>query len=119
MSSPENRRQQERISARIEVRFTDKTQAARAFRAYSLNFSTGGLCLRTRRSYSVGTVLSISLEVEGECFTLKAEVAWARGEAIGVRFLNVTDEVRERLEAVALSLKNKPPQPPADYLRED
>ncbi len=49
-----NRRGEERVSARFEVHFNHAQEAARALRAYSLNISAGGLCLRTRRAYDVG-----------------------------------------------------------------
>ena len=47
-SPARERRKDLRAPARIEVRFREASQAALAFRAYSLNFSVGGLCLRTR-----------------------------------------------------------------------
>src|SRR4051812_29282631 len=50
----EDRRQFERVAAHIEVRFGRADEAARALRAYSLNFSVGGLCLKTQRPYEIG-----------------------------------------------------------------
>ena len=48
-AAPAERRRETRIPTRIEVRFTDAVHAARVLHAYSLDFSLGGLCLRTRR----------------------------------------------------------------------
>lgn len=98
----DDRRQFERYSARIEVRFSHPTDAARAFHAYSLNFSVGGLCIKTQRPYVIGDALRLELVVEaGEPIHVDAEVAWMRAGAVGVRFVNVPGDVRERLAAIA------------------
>jgi uncharacterized protein (TIGR02266 family) len=89
------------------VRFTEERDAARALNAYSMNFSAGGLCLRTKTPYSLGEALRLSLSIEGEVFELEGVVAWVRGEALGVRFINVHPDVRERLEAVSRALSSK------------
>lgn len=92
-----DRRQFERLPARIEVRFGHPSDAAKALRAYSLNLSVGGLCLRTQRRYDLGEILRLELDVQSEAFVLKGVVAWVRDGAIGVRFQDMTDEDRERL----------------------
>ncbi len=102
---PANRRNEERISARFAVRFTETQDAARALRAYSLNLSAGGLCLRTRRSYDVGAQVQVAMEIGGESFNLAAVIAWVRDEAIGVRFINMREEDRVRLQRVLETLK--------------
>lgn len=99
------RRGEERIPARVEVRFQEATQAARALRAYSLNFSVGGLCLRSTRRYEVGATLKLSLAVEGEQFELTGAVAWVRDGAVGLRFEDVAPADRERLEAIVGQLR--------------
>jgi len=102
----EDRRQHERVSARIEVRFGKADQAARALRAYSLNFSVGGLCLKTQRAYEIGDRLSLSMTIEGQEFEVMGAVAWVRaGVAVGVRFEGVKDEDRERLQQIVEALK--------------
>lgn len=93
----EDRRQFERIPARIDVRFTHPSDAAKALRAYSLNFSVGGLCVRTQKTYAIGDQLRLEMKISGHEFRLAGIVAWARSGAIGVRFHEVTDEDRERL----------------------
>ena len=106
------RRADERVVARIEVRFKGLAEAARAFRAYSLNLSAGGLCLKTRRQYQVGERLSLSLTLEKQEYHLTGVVAWERSGAVGVRFENVTSEDRQRLgEVVERYRAGKPLSP--------
>ncbi len=97
-----NRRTYERVFARFDVRFQDVQDAARALRAYSLNLSAGGLCLRTQRSYDVGSRVRLAMTVDGEDFDLQGLVAWVRddAEAIGVRFVDLTEDDRARLQRV-------------------
>ena len=99
----EERRAADRIPVRIEVHFHDAAAAAEALRSYAVNFSVGGICLRTERSYPVGHVLKLVLRVEEEQFELEGVVAWARAreQAIGVRFREVDPEGKERLAALA------------------
>ena len=101
MTSGSERRTDPRFTAHFDVRFSRASDAARALNAFSINFSSGGLCLRSKTPYSVGEALSLSLTVEGETFELEGVVSWIRGEAVGVRFVNVKSGVRARLEAVA------------------
>src|SRR5688572_13460258 len=98
------RRKEPRVPARIEVRFKDPQDAAKAFRVYSLNCSAGGLCLRPTRKYDVGEELELSMQIGGHEFHLSAVVAWERNKVIGVRFENIDEEDRERLERLAQSL---------------
>ncbi|MFB1485172.1 TIGR02266 family protein [Corallococcus sp. RDP092CA] len=102
-----NRRADERVAARFEVRFGQMEDAARALRAYSLNLSAGGLCLRTRKSYDVGAQVRLAMVIDGEEFHLTGVVAWVRdeAEAIGVRFVDVSEEDHERLRRVVASFK--------------
>jgi uncharacterized protein (TIGR02266 family) len=102
-----NRRAHERVTATFDVRFQDAPDAARALRAYSLNLSAGGLCLRTRRSYDVGSRVRLQMTVSGEDFELDGLISWVRddAEAIGVRFINVSEADQLRLQAVVASFK--------------
>lgn len=95
--------------AHFDVRFSRAKDAAKAFNAFSINFSSGGLCLQSKTAYAIGEALSLSLTVEGELFELEGVVSWIRGEAIGVRFVNVAAGVRGRLETVARTLSEKGP----------
>ncbi len=91
------RRREPRIPGRLEVRFSLPSQAGRALRAYSLNYSLGGLCLKPQRPYPVGSQVALSLQIQSESLELEAVVAWARDGAIGVRFVNLAPAARERL----------------------
>lgn len=107
MTSGRERRTDPRYTSHFDVRFTEERDAARALNAYSMNFSAGGLCLRTKTPYALGEALRLSLSIEGEVFELEGVVAWVRGEALGVRFINLHPDVRERLEAVSRALSSK------------
>jgi uncharacterized protein (TIGR02266 family) len=98
----EERRTTDRIPVRIEVHFRDAAAAAEALRSYAVNFSVGGICLKTDRSYPVGHLLQLVLLVEEERFELEGVVAWARAreQAIGVRFREVESGAKERLGAL-------------------
>ncbi|MCE9672654.1 TIGR02266 family protein [Myxococcus stipitatus] len=102
-----NRRADERVAARFAVRFAQQEDAARALRVFSINVSAGGLCLRTRKAYDVGSRVSLSMDIAGQEFHLTGVVAWVRDEqeAIGVRFTDVSDEDRARLQRVVESFK--------------
>ncbi|MDC0708225.1 TIGR02266 family protein [Stigmatella sp. ncwal1] len=102
-----NRRAEERIPARFEVRFAQTKDAAKALRAYSLNISAGGLCLRTQKAYDVGSPVSVEMLIDGEAFQLQGVVAWVRDEeeAIGVRFTDVSEGDRLRLQRVVQNIK--------------
>jgi uncharacterized protein (TIGR02266 family) len=106
------RRRDLRISARLEVKFTDVKQAATALNAYSVNFSAGGLCLRTKRPHAVGDQLGLSIGIEGEHFELQGLVAWVKADVIGVRFLDLSPADRQRLEAVSKILAKSHPAAP-------
>jgi uncharacterized protein (TIGR02266 family) len=84
-------------------------EAARALNAFSINFSAGGLCVRTSTPYAVGEALSMSLEIEGSLFELEGVVSWTRGDAVGIRFVNVRPSVRAQLEQVARALATRGP----------
>ncbi|MFZ5438700.1 MAG: PilZ domain-containing protein [Myxococcota bacterium] len=101
------RRADPRYGAHFDVRFTRKADAARALNAFSVNFSSGGLCVRTRSEYAVGELLALSLTIEGQLFELEGVVSWTRGEAIGIRFVNLSPSVRAQLEGVSRLLASK------------
>jgi uncharacterized protein (TIGR02266 family) len=102
---PLERRREERVAARIKIRFTETGPAARALRAYSLNLSVGGLCLKTSKKYNVGEVLSLNMMVEEQEYNMQGTVAWSRGGVIGVRFANLSEEDTKRLQALVASFK--------------
>ena len=102
----EERRADSRIPVRVEVHFRDAAEAAEALRTYAVNFSVGGICLRTERSYPIGHVLALVLQVDEERFELEGDVAWARprDQAVGVRFREVEPAAKERLAALVRRL---------------
>jgi len=99
------RRREERIDARVEVRFSLPGQAANALRAYSKDISLGGLCLKTTKPHAVGELLEVTMVVGAEQYRLQARVAWVRGDAAGLRFINVGAEDAQRLQRLVQSLK--------------
>ena len=107
-----DRRRDVRIGAKIEVRFSAVSDAAKALNTFSVNFSAGGLCLRTKSPHALADKLQLSLALEGEQFDLKGVVAWVRADVIGIRFEDVSPKDRERLERVAKVLAKTNPEVP-------
>jgi uncharacterized protein (TIGR02266 family) len=99
------RRIHPRVSARVEVHFSDAKDAARRLKAYSLNFSAGGLCVLTERPYEVGAPLELTLRVHNETYELQGVVAWLRGGAVGIRFVELSQEDQRRLARLVAALK--------------
>jgi uncharacterized protein (TIGR02266 family) len=99
------RRREDRVAARVEVRFRDAGDAARAFRAYSMNLSVGGLCLRTDRTYQKGAELNLVIEVNGAQYEVRGVVAWTKPKAIGVRFVQLTKAEVDAFSQMVASLK--------------
>ena len=104
-----DRRRDVRIGARVAVKFKAVADAAKALNTFSVNFSAGGLCLRTKTPHAVGDKLDLSIGIEGDGFELKGQVAWARGDVIGIRFVDVNPGDRTRLVAVAKMLAQTNP----------
>jgi uncharacterized protein (TIGR02266 family) len=94
------RRGEARVPIRVEVRFEEVSQAARALRAFTTNISSGGVCLLTQHSYPVGHRLALTLSVEGHTLQLQGVVAWVRGGAVGVRFVDVPDAEQALLRSI-------------------
>lgn len=103
----EDRRQFERIPARFQVRFQKPEQAAKAFSAWSVNVSAGGLALKVGSEYQLGERLVLTLTVEERSFPVEGIVAWRRGEVIGVRFESLDDDMRTELETLVESFRRK------------
>lgn len=106
MSSPSDKRTDPRFAAHFDVRFSRAADASRALNAFSVNFSSGGICVRTKTGYLVGEMLSLELTIERETFELSGVVSWVRGDAVGIRFVNVSPSNRTRLQNVAKQLSS-------------
>lgn len=108
------RRSTPRPPLKVGVRFSSARDLASAVRASTLNVGLGGLCLLTRRSYEAGAELNLKIELGGgEIIEVVGVVAWARpGKAIGVRFAQLSDDHRAKLE----TLVGKPHTPAAEGL---
>jgi uncharacterized protein (TIGR02266 family) len=104
-----DRRRDPRILARIAVKFQVVSQAAKALNAFSVNFSAGGLCVRTKNSHPKGEQLALSLNIDGQEFDLKGTVAWVKDDVVGIRFDDVGPIDRARLELVARVLARTHP----------
>jgi uncharacterized protein (TIGR02266 family) len=103
------RRRQDRFATHFDIRFAKRSEAARALKAWSVNFSAGGLCVRAQTAFAPGDDVTMSLSIEGEQFELAGEIAWVRGDVVGVRFVGLEPGERARLEAVARSLAGRQP----------
>ncbi len=101
MTRATERRGDPRIQTRFDVRFRAEAEAARAFNLFSVNFSAGGLCLRSRATHQPGELLRLDLAIGEHQFAVDAVVAWVRGDALGARFVDVPAQVQQRLDAVA------------------
>ena len=101
------RRRDPRIGARFEVSFQSAVDAAKALKVFSVNFSAGGLCIRSQKSHALGEVVQLRLDVEGQSFDLRGTVQWVRADVVGVRFVDVPPADRERLSGVARAMIEK------------
>lgn len=102
---PEDRREHERTPARIEVRIKERVAAARAFRAFSLNFSNGGICIKTDKAYEVGRPLQLHIAIGADEHTLGATVAWVREGTIGIRFDNRGPNDRQSIDRIMAAVR--------------
>jgi uncharacterized protein (TIGR02266 family) len=97
---PLQRRCESRIHAQLNVRVEDAQQAT--LQTHSRDFSLGGLCITSPRTYPAGHRLQLQIELGGDFLEIYGVVAWTqpREEALGVRFVDVPEEAEYRLEAV-------------------
>ena len=107
-----DRRREARIGAKVDVKFKGAVDAAKALKSFSVNFSAGGLCLRTKTTQAIGDRLQLTIAIDKEVFELEGTVAWVRADVIGLRFVDVSPTDRERLARVALLLAKAHPAVP-------
>jgi uncharacterized protein (TIGR02266 family) len=101
------RRRDPRVGARFEVAFKDAKDAAKAFKTFSVNFSAGGLCLRSQRPHAIGEVVELHLTVDGQDFEIQGTVQWSRAGVVGVRFIDLAPDIRVRLSELARVMISK------------
>jgi hypothetical protein len=65
--------------------------------AHTADVTANGFCLETPRLAQPGTSLSGSIALDGREFEFTGMVCWAREDRMGVRFIEVPQEFRERL----------------------
>lgn len=104
-ASGADRRREQRIPARVEVRFEEAGQAARALKAFTTNVSSGGVCVKTQATYPLGHRLALQLQIADQRLELTAAVCWVRQEAVGLRFVDLSDEHRKTIGALVDSLR--------------
>ena len=89
----------------MEVRFEEAGQAARALKAFTTNVSSGGVCVKTQATYPLGHRLALQLQIADQRLELTAAVCWVRQEAVGLRFVDLSDEHRKTIGALVDSLR--------------
>ncbi len=89
----------------MEVRFEEVGQAARALKAFTTNVSSGGVCVRTQATYPLGHRLALQLQVAEQRLELTAAVCWVRQDAVGLRFVDLSDEHRSAINALVDTLQ--------------
>src|SRR5687767_5444351 len=100
ISRSRSQRVYRRVAVEFKVRFEKVAQAAEAVRAYAAttqNISVGGMCLRSVGRWPTGTLLILSMKVEGTDFRLRGEVVWQRGSLFGLKFACVSQKERKLL----------------------
>ena len=101
-------RPRERLDARYDSALKVTYQTAQDFVVdYTRNISTGGIFVDGKRVPPVGSKILFQLFPPGqdEPIELSGEVAWQRpGGGFGVRFTNLTTEVRERLNKLVRTI---------------
>ena len=107
-----DRRADTRVGAKVGVKFKALLHAAKALNTFSVNFSAGGLCLRTKLPHAIGDRMELTITIDGELFEVNGVVAWAKADVIGIRFEGVSPRDRERLELVAKVLAKSNPLVP-------
>lgn len=102
---PEHRNQP-RVEAQnlVSVEYVDKEGAATQFMGRSLDLSETGILLETTRTYPNFTVLTLNLCIGEDILNVKGRVVHAKASkdgriALGVHFLDLTDEYRKKLQA--------------------
>ncbi len=112
------RREQERRPRRVQVQFWQRG-AAKRYRGYSANISTGGMYIDTNSLVPKGSRIRLEVGTAEKTFVAEAVVARVnkslqtlRPSGMGVRFLTIDELVSELIPEIA-SVAPKPPRPAA------
>ena len=124
-SPPAPARAHPRMPVNVRIRLKLPTwDRFEAFRTRDL--SRGGMFVRAKQPLAKGTVVRLQLaSPDGQAVEIRAQVvrtvAEGDGAGMGLRFLEVSDETRHRVDAIvaASSELEPPPKPPAPELGGD
>lgn len=115
MAAMTSKRQFDRAPVLFKV---DYRTVDRFFTDFAENLSAGGMFISTPRPLDPGSTIIIEfiLPVVQETLKVKAEVMWVRKRAIaanerrgmGVRFEDLSQEDRERIDAIVSTLRRVP-----------
>jgi hypothetical protein len=101
---PGCRRGDLRLSVRVDVELTVADDFRGPFLSDCVNVSLGGVCVRTECSVAVAQPLGLRLLLTTGVLEVRGVVAWIqpRTSTIGVRFVDLSEEVAARLESLVL-----------------
>ncbi len=81
----------------------------------SIDISKGGLYVHTDHPFQAGSVVEISLPIDSEELKIKARIKYEHaGVGIGLRFIDLDDIQKAKIEELIEDIKRKPPMPKRD-----
>jgi len=103
---PRERREHERIPFRQDITVDG------VMKSTSVDISRGGLYVCTMQPFAENAEIDVTIPFKEETFTLKAKVQYSQlGIGMGVRFIDLNEEQKRKLEELIESLTIKPPKP--------
>jgi CheY-like chemotaxis protein len=103
MNDPKERREHERIPFREDI-IVDGVM-----KATSVDISEGGLYICTVQPFAEDTVIEVTIPFRGKSLTVKARVQYSQvGIGMGVRFVNISDEQRQKLKELTGAIATVP-----------
>lgn len=95
----EDRRKYTRYSFKEEV-LVDGIQLCTSY-----DISEEGMYISTIQTFDKGSVIELTIPCKDEKIKIKAEVRYTQpGIGMGVKFLNLTDEIKNKIKAIINSL---------------
>lgn len=105
-SDEKERRKYKRIPFRVEVLVDGITSCT------SIDISEDGLYVCTTQLFEEKSVINVTLPIKGVTLKVKAQVQYCHpGIGIGVRFIDLNDEQREKIRELIYDLKMKSARP--------